>query len=93
MSSNLTWQTWDDCNSLPACAYLQVLLAAQSASRQHLPRAASVPVGRARAASPHTAAARGVYPQLSRHGRKLEKMSNLVSPLLRWDLIEHRTET
>ena len=68
----------DVCHSLPACACLQVLLAAQTASHQRLPRAASVPVARARAASPRTAAARGVFPQLSSHGRKLEKMSNLV---------------
>ena len=77
-SSTLTVQTLNMCNRLPACVRLQVLLAAQSASRSRLPRAASVPVDRARAASPGTAAARGVYPQLSSHGRKLEKMSNLV---------------
>ena len=77
-SSAVTLQSLDDCSSLPACACLQVLLAAQSASRSRLPRAASVPVDRARAASPGTAAARGVHPQLSSHGRKLEKMSKLV---------------
>ena len=85
LSSVVTMQTLDNCKSLPACAWLQVLLAAQSASRSRLPRAASVPVDRARAASPRTAAARGVYPQLSSHGRKLEKMSKLVrsQPVLR----------
>ena len=92
LSSALTALTLDVCNSLPAFACLQVLLAAQSASHQRLPRAASVPVARARAASPRTAAARGVFPQLSSHGRKLEKMSNLVRAQLSCDLAGHRTE-